>query len=285
MSATIDQVGASLNSARVGDVAIVPEWADGVTRPFSSGVTLAPWPNRVRDGLWEWQGQQLQLAITEPARNTALHGLVTETVWEVASRSDDAVTLTTSIDPSPGYPFELALSLTYSLTPDGITCDTSVSNVGQIDAPVALGTHPFVCVGSEGIRTMALTSPVAERVAVDDRLLPIGMEAVEGTSFDFSQGVPISDLELDTAFRLGGEAPFVTSLHSPSGQRVEVWQSSECEWIQFFITDSFPGPTGPQGAIAIEPMTAPPDALRSGTSLKVLAPGETWSISWGVRLT
>jgi len=281
--ATIDRVGASLNDAAADELAIVPQWAAGSPRPFSAGVTLAPWPNRIRDGKWQWRGASYQLAISEPDRQTALHGLVTDAVWDVSSRSDSAVSLETNIDRSEGYPFTLSVRVTYALDEQGIRCEVEVENRGDSDAPVALGAHPFVCVGDAPVRSLTLSSPLATRVLVDERLLPTGEESVEGSHWDFSGGKGLEDVEFDTAFRLGGEAPFVTRLEAKNGDAVELWQEPECGWIQFFLTDSFPSPTGPISALAAEPMTAPADAFNSGEGLRVLSPGERWGTTWGIR--
>jgi len=281
--ATIDRVGASLNDAAVGELAIVPQWAPGSHRPFSAGVTLAPWPNRIRDGKWEWQGTSYQLALSEPDRQTALHGLVTDAVWDVSSVSDSEVALETTINPAEGYPFTLSVVVTYTLGENGLRCEIELENRGGTDAPVALGAHPFVCVGDAPVRSLTLSSPLSTRVLVDERLLPIGHESVEGSRWDFRNGKGLKDVEFDTAFRLGGEAPFVTRLAAENGDAVELWQGSECGWIQFFLTDSFPSPTGPVSALAVEPMTAPADAFNSGEGLKVLAPGERWGTTWGIR--
>jgi aldose 1-epimerase len=209
---------------------------------------------------------------------------VTDAVWNAVATSESEVTLETLIDRSAGYPFTLAVTMRYSLTDDGINCEVVVSNRSNHDAPVALGAHPFVCVGDEPIRSVTLSSPVARRVLVDERLLPVGSEPVDGSPWDFRHGRGLHDIELDTAFRLGGEAPFVTRLESTNGQAVELWQGPECGWIQFFLTDSFPSPTGPMSAIAIEPMTAPADAFNSGEGLRALNPDERWGTTWGIRL-
>jgi aldose 1-epimerase len=64
---------------------------------------------------------------------------------------------------------------------------------------------------------------------------------------------------------------------------VTVLQDDDWEYLQVFTTDIYPGPDGPNTAIAVEPMTAPPDALNSGLGLRWLEPGELWEGSWGLR--
>ena len=74
--AVIATVGASLRQLRYeGRDLVVPFEADEV-RPGYRGTTLAPWPNRVVDGAYDFAGQRHQLALTEPERGQALHGLL-----------------------------------------------------------------------------------------------------------------------------------------------------------------------------------------------------------------
>ena len=40
------------------------------------GQVLAPWPNRLADGRYEWEGEQHRLPLTEPGAGNAIHGLV-----------------------------------------------------------------------------------------------------------------------------------------------------------------------------------------------------------------
>ena len=73
--AVIASVGASLRSLTYdGRDLTVPFDADEV-RPSYRGATLAPWPNRIVDGKFTFAGVERQVALTEPARHHALHGL------------------------------------------------------------------------------------------------------------------------------------------------------------------------------------------------------------------
>jgi aldose 1-epimerase len=63
---------------------------------------------------------------------------------------------------------------------------------------------------------------------------------------------------------------------------VQVWGDEKFKWWQVFTGDTLHGERF-RRSFAIEPMTCPPDAYRSGRDLVVLEPGATWSGSWGVR--
>jgi aldose 1-epimerase len=64
------------------------------------------------------------------------------------------------------------------------------------------------------------------------------------------------------------------------GTGVEVWAEPVYRWVQVFTTGDFPGKS--TRAVAIEPMTCPPDALNSGVDLVWLKPGESWAGRWGI---
>ena len=80
---------------------------------------LAPWPNRIADGRYRFDGESHQLALTEPDRLNALHGLVIWAPWQVDATVGEnwaAVRLTHRLWPHPGYPFVLDLEVDYRLS-------------------------------------------------------------------------------------------------------------------------------------------------------------------------
>lgn len=74
-------------------------------------------------------------------------------------------------------------------------------------------------------------------------------------------------------------------LEAPDGARTTLWQNLEWGYLQVFTTPIFPRPEGLGVAVAVEPMTAPPDALNSGQGLVWIEPGASWQGSWGLRYT
>ena len=171
-TAEITQVGASLRAFTVDGVDLVPRYPLDAATPAGSGIVLVPWPNRVRDGRWTQRGETRQLALTEPVTGNASHGLLRFASYSVAAQSEASVTLSAPVVPQTGYPFHLETTVTYALT--GMTLDVThtVTNVGADDAPVALGTHPYLCIGDVDTSDLVLTSPGATRFTLDERKLP-----------------------------------------------------------------------------------------------------------------
>jgi aldose 1-epimerase len=76
------------------------------------------------------------------------------------------------------------------------------------------------------------------------------------------------------------------ALRDPStDQGVALWMDAKHSWVQAFTGDTLSVDT--RAALAVEPMTAPPNAFVTGEDLVVLAPagedGDEHSCSWGVR--
>lgn len=284
VTATVDCVGATIRSASVNGTAIVQDWARGATRPFFAGATLFPWPNRIRDAKWSDGQTEHQLEVTEPDRHTALHGLVADTKFQVTNRQADWVTLHHTLQGAPGYPFRVSLEVTYRLIPGGVECEYRSENLGDDRAPVAIGAHPFVQIGEVDMRALTISAPVTQVITVDQRLLPVGIESVRGNSLDLTHPTALHTLSLDHGFLLDPNREYLTFLRAPDGRELQLWQSPTMPWLQAFTTDGFPGPGGTCSALALEPMTAPADALNSGTNLRWLEPGEKFHASWSLTL-
>jgi len=282
--AEIGTVAAVLCSLRIGGLDLTePLPVETAPPPFCSGIALAPWPNRVRDGRWLLDGAVQQLDITEPKRGGALHGLLEFAEYEVRERADASITLGAVIHPQHGWPFLLDTWVRYEVSAEGLTATHGARNLGERRAPYAAGTQPYPRIGANDVADLVLTVPADEYLEVDERLDPIAWHPVSGGT-DLRGGVRVGDLELDTAFRALTPAGGVTAtLTAPDGSRLEVWQDDEWRYLQVFTTPIFPKADGLGTAVAIEPMTAPPDALNSGDHLVWLAPGESYEGSWGFR--
>ncbi|WP_178945360.1 aldose 1-epimerase family protein [Kocuria sp. TGY1127_2] len=288
-SAEIAVVGASLASLRGPRGHLVRSTPPEGLRPGCSGAILAPWPNRIQDGRYEFAGTSHHLPLTEPERNNAAHGLVLWERWEILSHTAAEVILGLDLVPQPGYPFELRLKAVYSLTSNGLEWRVSATNLGDQSVPYAVAGHPYlVADGSDGQKSGALNDwslkvPASVYIDADmDRLLPLGTYPVDNTHFDFRSGRRLDDFSYDVA--LGGlgrneDGRTACELTSPNGGGVVLECGPEVNWIQVYTDDQATGEPG-RRAVAVEPMTAPADAFRSGQDLTVIEPGQTHSAWW-----
>jgi aldose 1-epimerase len=245
---------------------------------------LVPWPNRVRDGRWTYEGRTLQLDITEPSLGNALHGLLRNAPYQLVERGEDAICLRAQVFPQNGYPFRLDTQVCYTLVADGMQITHTVRNVGTSCAPVAVGAHPFLALGDVPTDTLTLTVSADHHIDVDDRLNPVGVTPVQGTEWDLRRGRLVAKLNLDDAWSgLATDGGSTHWLSAPDGRAVSLWADEQFGYVHVFITRDFPRQGEMTTAVAIEPMTAPADAFNSGEGLRWIEPGRSWSVSWGIR--
>jgi aldose 1-epimerase len=285
--AVVTEIAASLRALEIDGVALLQDYPARTGPPSCAGWVLVPWPNRVAGGKWSYDGVTQQLEITEPGNGNALHGLLSGAAYSVAHRTEDSVTLAADVRPAPGYPFELETAVRYQLTADGLLVTHSLTNTGSQAAPVAVGAHPFLKLGTVPTEDLKLFIRADTHIEVDERLNPTGATtAVHGTPHDFRAGQRVGDVALDDAWSDVCREPDGSSLHyleAPDGSRVQLFMDASFGYVQAFTTNVFPSDGGLVTAVAVEPMTAPADALNSGEGLRWLAPGETWRLSWGIR--
>jgi aldose 1-epimerase len=282
--AVVVEVGGVLRSYTAGDREILDGFGVDELAPASAGATLAPWPNRLRDGRYTFEGTAYQLGLTDPTRHNAIHGLTNWSRWALAEQGPGTVTLRYDLPPQPGYPWALVLRSRWSVSAGGLRCDHDVTNTSDTNAPWGYSVHPYLRLADVAVDDVLLRVPGRIRVLADARLLPIGAVKVAGTEYDFSAPRRIGGAVLDTTFGDLDHDPDGGSSVTISGgdQAITVWGDAAFKWWQVFTGDTLHGARH-RRSVAIEPMTCPPDAFRSGRDLVVLAPGETWSASWGVR--
>ena len=285
--AIITEVAAGLRALSVDGIDLVETYPEASLPPWGSGIVLAPWPNRVRDGKWMLDGREQLLDLTEPDKFNAIHGLLRNTAYRMTARTESSITMSATIFPQHGYKFQVDTGVTYQLTDDGIEVTHTVTNAGTNAAPVAIGAHPYLRIGDVPTEDLTLTVAASTRYEVDDRLNPTGEHDVDGTPFDLRAGVRVGDLSLDDGFG-GVPADGVHRVAAPDGQVVELWRDAEFAFVQVFTNRLWPRGDGAGGdglglAVAVEPMTAPANALNSGAGLRWLEPGETWELHWGIR--
>jgi aldose 1-epimerase len=258
--------------------------ADDVCRA-GRGQSLAPWPNRIRDGRYEFAGSAHQLALTEPARQNASHGLVRWSPWRLSDLQSDAVTVVYPLFPQPGWDGVLHLAMTYQLAEAGLTVSVTAKNVGPVAVPFGFGAHPYVALGTTPLAAAEVTVPATHEVLVDGRMLPTGTEPVRA-DVDLRESRPLGSTRLDTAYT--GLARTVDGTWSVTvgglaeQPPVTVWGDRAFDWVQVFTAQGEDeGVIGARG-IAVEPMSCPADAFNSGEGLVVLEPRQSWAGTWGI---
>ena len=102
------------------------------------GAPLIPWPNRLADGRYSFDGVDYQVALTEPTKRNAIHGFLRWRSWRAGEREPERVVMGTTMHPLEGYPFALEVSVAYELGEAGLTVTTTATNVGAQACPYRL---------------------------------------------------------------------------------------------------------------------------------------------------
>ena len=288
--ATVTELGAGLRELLYRQRPLIASYGPDQLPPAGSGQLLAPWPNRVDGGRYTFGGTEFQLALTEPGPANAIHGLTRWTGWTRIRHNASGVLLRSAPHGYQGYPFCLEIDAEYRLDPEaGLHVAITAANRGSRAAPYGTGSHPYLTVGTRGIDCCDLTLPAAFWLPTDERGIPSGPPApVEGTPYDFRKTRTIGTTRLDHALtgldRDSDGRAWVHLADSGSGSGIRLWADEGYRWLQVFTGDPL-GPELRRKALAVEPMTCPPNAFVTADDLLVLQPGEAITHTWGLQVT
>ena len=188
------------------------------------------------------------------------------------------------IHPQPGYPFTVGLGVEYALTEEGLSVRTTARNLGSDACPYGCGHHPYLTLGSPTVDTVELMAPGRRVLISDERDLPNGDQPVAGTPYDFQVARAIGSTQLDNAYTdlaRDGDGRARVRLRNPnSGATVTLWMDESYRFVMLFTGDTRPDVQ--RRSIAVEPMTCPPNAFRTGDSLIRLEPDTSTTAAWGI---
>jgi aldose 1-epimerase len=278
----VSPFGASVRGMWRGDDLVITEYRGAENNIGSQGDVLMPFPSRIPDGRYTFDGATHQLAVNDSGRPHAMHGFLRSALWETTERSDSNVTFSITVNDGDysGYPFALRISVTYSLQSAGLRCDFHCENFGIRPAPFGAGFHPYFTVGSDIIDVDILEVPLREFLKNGEHV------EVAGTRWDFRKPKPVGDAPCDAVYRnpvRDSDGLARVRYTSPDGNRaITLWMDQTFDYLVLYSGDTLP-PTHQRRALAIEPWTCAPNAFNyPERGLTVLAPGESLSGSWGV---
>jgi aldose 1-epimerase len=282
------EVGATLRTYSVREHPVVDGFGVDEWSHSGRGQILAPWPNRLADGRYEFNGVRAQAALDEPERRNAIHGLVRWMPWTLQTRHQNQLALRLHLHPTPGYPFSLLLDVEYHLGRDGLTVTTTARSLEEGPIPFGLGFHPYLTAGPETVDGAILRVPAQHTLDLDDRGLPTGaLTPVAGSERDFITARFLGPLALDTAYTTLDREPDGTAratIDAPGGASgAALWVDEAFPYLMVYTGDTLPEQQRRRRAVAIEPMTCPPNALRTGKDVIDLQPGQDWTARWGIE--
>jgi len=278
------EVGGGLRTYSADGRAVLDGYGPDEMSRSGRGQVLIPWPNRLEDGSYEFDGRRHQAPIDDLEENDAIHGLVRWAAWSARRRAPESVVMEHLIHPRPGYPFSLALGIEYTLSDAGLTVTTTATNTGHDPCPYGCGAHPYLTLGTEQIDSLVLRAPGATVLSSDERGLPTGRSPVVGTEYDFRQPRPIGSTRLDSCFtdlERDGDGRARVALTTEAGDAgITLWADEQYGYLMLFTGD--PLPDVARRSLAVEPMTCPPNAFRTGEAVIRLEPGGSVTSTWGI---
>lgn len=284
--AVITEVGATLRTYVKGGLSVVEGFAGEEVPTGARGQVLYPWPNRIGDGHWSFSDRTVRPTIDDVKHSTAIHGLIRWRPFRIDSVNQNRCVLTLLLHPTPGYPFLSEISVAYHLGSLGLTVTTTVTNRDDVPIPFGVGFHPYLAVTTPTIEGAELEVPAKAYIAVNERHLPTGeILPVTGNALDFTHRKSISGHELDvtyTELERDDSGLATAVLVDGTGGVIELSVDRNFPYLQIYTGDHLERGRR-RTSVAVEPMTCPPDALRSGKDVVVLEPGQHWAGSWRLR--
>ena len=284
--AVVTEVGATLRTFVKGGVSVVEGFAAEDLPDGAHGQILYPWPNRLSPESWSFSDREARPSVDDPSTSTAIHGLVRWRPFRIDMVNQNRCVLSLELNPTPAYPFASEIEVAYHLGSLGLTVTTTITNRDEVPIPVGVGFHPYLAVLSDTIEGAELEVPARAYVAVNERLLPTGeILPVSGHAVDFSTSKSLSGHELNLAYTelIRDDTGLATvRLRDRDGGLVELQVDRTFAYLQVYTGDHLARGRR-RTSVAVEPMTCPPEALRSGKDLIVLEPGQRWAGSWRLR--
>lgn len=281
------------SQGRLGNLLFqAPDWHENPVPTRSGHPILFPFPNRIRDGEFSFNGKSYRLPKNDSSQQNAIHGFAPRNAWRVINSEAEAdfasvtgqfrhkqdVPATESLWPGDG-----CLTLTYKLEPHALSVLAVVDNFGDEPFPFGLGYHPY-------FQLPGVDHPVddwtlgytAQQEWVVSEGLPTGVMRNILPEFDFRTAKRIGNLPLDHLF--GGLEPmptgrnlgrFATLEYENASGKLEFAGTSEFRELVLFVPPH-------RRAIAIEPYSCATDAINLeakgiDAGWRTLAPGDRWS--------
>jgi aldose 1-epimerase len=258
-------------------------------RPSRGGFPiLFPFPNRIRDGRFTWDGKSYQLPLNDPAGKNAIHGFACYRPWRIVDQgaSTASAWITAefhaardAVDVLPLWAGDHRIRVTYRLLENVLRVEADVDNPGSTPLPFGLGYHPYFKLATfAGPKAIVRVASPRRWELLDN--LPTGKLLDVDEKRDLRHGQFHAALQLDDvatdlynfAYDPDEQLGLVAMLQNPPAERVlTMWVSEGFREMVLFTPPH-------REAICLEPYTCVTDAINlpSNSGLRVLPPGEHW---------
>ena len=252
----------------------------------SQGQLLCPWPNRIKNGTYEHLGTKFQLPINEVEKRNAIHGLIRWNLFQVINLDHNGIEMTSVVIPQQGYVYELKVKVKFELLEFGFKVLTEVSNESDFPAPFGMGWHPYFNVSEDGIDSCYLQIKADSFYETDPNMIPVKLQSVIDSDFDFRQSKPIAGTIFDTCYtNFDNEAVRAILWNKDSDRQLRLFADNMFGQLMVYSGDTLKNSRLRRRSIAMEPMTCPADAFNSKSGLILIESHQSVSGEWGISLT
>jgi aldose 1-epimerase len=273
-------LGASLRHQNVELLRRIEDLGSAAAKGSTAGIPLLhPWANRLAGTRYRAAGREVKLDPASPLLHLDEHGLPMHGVpwallgWKLTEATQDALVARldwTTSDLLAVFPFRHELEIAATIRPDGLMLETTLVASSDGPVPVSFGFHPYFGLPDLPRAEWRLELPAMQRLVLDERGIPIGEEE-PFDGFDAQLG----ESTFDDCFALPVGSSSVSL--AGAGRRITV------EFIAGFPYAQIFAPKG-KDYVALEPMTAPTNALASGNGLKLVEPGAEFPSAFRIRV-
>ncbi len=228
-------------------------------------IFLIPFPNRIKNGSYVFEGNEYQLPINKPKENNAIHGFIWNRNFEL-EENNNSIALTHRYNGDySGFPFPFSARFEYALAENSFSINIQVLNTGKTSMPLGIGWHPYFTLHKQADE-LQLQLPSCNHLEADERLIPTGKRS---TFTEFQTLQNIESRKFDDAFECAENENFiVTKLRDPqTGATITLQQDAIFKYLQVYTPPE-------RNSIALEPMTCPANAFNTGEGLITLKSGE-----------
>ena len=232
---------------------------------------LFPFPSRIEDGKYNFNGKDYQLEINDAALNNAIHGHIHNKTFKlknkIVSNKKAKVKLTYKYKgENEGFPFPYKLSIIYIFTKEIVKVRFNIENIGAEEFPFGIGWHPYF--KTSDLNNSTLNFNGKTEWILNERLLPL-----KETKLSLQTPIKIEEKELDNCFVTNeSKGVFKTTDYT---MKMKFSSTPPNSFLQVYTP-----PT--RDSIAIEPMTCGGNCFNSKIGLQTLKPKEEYN--WKINL-
>jgi aldose 1-epimerase len=242
---------------------------------------LSPFACRIPGGKYVYDGQLFEME-HKFMDGSAIHGLLYNKVFKQTDTFFDEQKASVLFkynykEEDDGYPFNYNCEIRYTLLPQNtLQVQTTVTNLDDLTIPMADGWHPYFTLGGK-VNDWDLQFASQALVEFDEKLVPTGRLLPYD---EFHEARPVRDTSFDNCFLLNGTEgyPACTLRNDNAGLQLSIFPDRGYPYLQLYTPPH-------RNSIAIENLSAAPDAFNNKMGLLMLPPRHTHTFTVYYQIT